>query len=229
MEWTSRMTTTAMAITPKTTAWERKRFTSPGLHRWASRSRAYEGPRLRPFRGKHYGCTDRCYECLQANTSEGLAAHERYSSHTYMWINAPGERVWVKYHFKTTRASSSGPRPKAIGWPAPTLTITPRTCTRPLSEATTELDAPGTDHAVRGRQDLPVQPLRLDQGLAARRLSAHPGRQDDLDRNPVDNHTEIEQAAFQPNNMVPGSAPAWTGCCWPGCSPTPTPTGPASA
>ncbi len=24
-----------------------------------------------------------------------------YSSHTYMWINAGGERSWVKYHFKT--------------------------------------------------------------------------------------------------------------------------------
>jgi catalase len=24
-----------------------------------------------------------------------------YSSHTYMWINAAGERFWVKYHFKT--------------------------------------------------------------------------------------------------------------------------------
>ena len=24
-----------------------------------------------------------------------------YSSHTYMWINAGGERFWVKYHFKT--------------------------------------------------------------------------------------------------------------------------------
>ena len=24
-----------------------------------------------------------------------------YSSHTYMWVNASGERHWVKYHFKT--------------------------------------------------------------------------------------------------------------------------------
>jgi catalase len=26
-----------------------------------------------------------------------------------------------------------------------------------------------------------------------------------LDRNPTDNHTEIEQAAFQPSNLVPGT------------------------
>jgi catalase len=24
-----------------------------------------------------------------------------YSSHTYMWVNAQGQRFWVKYHFKT--------------------------------------------------------------------------------------------------------------------------------
>ena len=26
-----------------------------------------------------------------------------YSSHTYMWVNADGERFWVKYHFKTNQ------------------------------------------------------------------------------------------------------------------------------
>ena len=35
-----------------------------------------------------------------------------------------------------------------------------------------ELDAEHADHAVRGRQDLPVQPVRPDQGVAARRLPA---------------------------------------------------------
>src|SRR5437016_937233 len=24
-----------------------------------------------------------------------------YSSHTYLWVNAGGERFWVQYHFKT--------------------------------------------------------------------------------------------------------------------------------
>ena len=35
-----------------------------------------------------------------------------------------------------------------------------------------ELDAEDADHAVRGREDLPVQPVRPDQGVAARRLPA---------------------------------------------------------
>jgi len=28
-----------------------------------------------------------------------------FSSHTYMWINAGGERFWVKYHFKTDQGN----------------------------------------------------------------------------------------------------------------------------
>jgi hypothetical protein len=24
-----------------------------------------------------------------------------YSSHTYMWVNAKGQKFWMKYHFKT--------------------------------------------------------------------------------------------------------------------------------
>ena len=34
-----------------------------------------------------------------------------------------------------------------------------------------------------------------------------------LNRNPTDNHTEIEQAAFEPNNLVPGIGPVPTRCC----------------
>ena len=26
-----------------------------------------------------------------------------FTSNTYMWVNAKGERFWVKYHFKTNQ------------------------------------------------------------------------------------------------------------------------------
>jgi len=26
-----------------------------------------------------------------------------FTSRTYMWVNAKGERLWVKYHFKTNQ------------------------------------------------------------------------------------------------------------------------------
>ena len=40
--------------------------------------------------------------------------------------------------------------------------------------------------------------------MAAQRLPADRGGRLTLDRNPTDYHTEIEQAAFEPNNLVPG-------------------------
>merc|ERR1711977_388236 len=76
-----------------------------------------------------------------------------YSSHTYMWVNAEGERFWVKYHFKTDRIN---PFDLTKVWP---------------------------------HEDYPLHTV---------------GRMK-LDRNPTDFHTEIEQAAFEPNNMVPGT------------------------
>ena len=51
-----------------------------------------------------------------------------------------------------------------------------------------------------------------------------------LNRNPEDYYIHIEQAAFEPNNMVPGHRPqSRTRCCSAGCSPTQTPTATGSA
>ena len=45
-----------------------------------------------------------------------------------------------------------------------------------------------------------------------------------LDRNPTDYHTEIEQAAFEPNNLVPASGQPGQNAAGAGSSPTPMPT-----
>jgi catalase len=49
-----------------------------------------------------------------------------------------------------------------------------------------------------------------------------------LDRNPTDYHTEIEQAAFEPNNLVPGIGLSPDKMLLARCSPTPTRTAPGS-
>ena len=38
-----------------------------------------------------------------------------FSSHTYMWINAGGERFWVKYHFKTDQGNEFLTNDEAAG------------------------------------------------------------------------------------------------------------------
>ena len=55
---------------------------------------------------------------------------------------------------------------------------------------------------------LSVQPVRRHQGLAARRLPADHDRPAALNRNPENYFAEVEQAAFEPANMVPGIGPS---------------------
>ncbi|HEX3826441.1 MAG TPA: catalase [Sporichthyaceae bacterium] len=132
-----------------------------------------------------------------------------YSSHTYMWINAAGERFWVKYHFISHQgvefltqadadalAGSDGDYHtrdlfQAIqrgDHPAWTLKVQ----IMPFEDAKTYRYNPFDLTKVWPHADYPLTEV---------------GRMT-LDRNPTDNHTEIEQAAFEPSNMVPGIGPS---------------------
>ena len=96
-----------------------------------------------------------------------------YSSHTYSWINAAGELFWVKYHFKTDQGIDFLTQEDADRLAGEDGDYHQRDLYDSIEAGNfpswTLQDA---DHAVRGRQDLPVQPVRPDQGVAARRLPA---------------------------------------------------------
>ncbi|TWT90911.1 Catalase [Pseudobythopirellula maris] len=132
-----------------------------------------------------------------------------YSSHTYLWVNAGGEKFWVKYHFKTDQGidfltQSDAERIAgedadyhrrdlfdAIGrgdHPSWTLKIQ----IMPFAEAEGYRFNPFDLTKVWPHADYPLQELG--------KLT--------LTRNPTDFHTEIEQAAFEPNNLVPGVGPS---------------------
>ncbi len=129
-----------------------------------------------------------------------------YSSHTYMWVNAEGEKFWVKYHFKTDQgiecltqdeadrlAGTDGDYHtrdlyEAIArgdYPSWTLNMQ----IMPFAEAETYRFNPFDLTKVWPHADYPL----IEVGKLT------------LDRNPTDYHTEIEQAAFEPNNIVPGT------------------------
>jgi catalase len=129
-----------------------------------------------------------------------------YSSHTYMWINAEGQRFWVKYHFKTDQGIEFFAQQEADQMAA----VDTDYHTRDLFEAIERGDHPSWT--------LRMQIMPFDDAPGYRfnpfdltkvwPHSDYPlvevGRLT-LDRNPTDYHTEIEQAAFQPNNLVPGT------------------------
>jgi catalase len=132
-----------------------------------------------------------------------------YSSHTYMWVNAQGEKFWVKYHFKTDQGIEFFTQDEADQmasadtdyhqrdlyehidageYPSWTLYMQ----IMPFEEAETYRFNPFDLTKVWPHGDYPL--------IEVGRMT--------LDRNPTDYHTEIEQAAFQPNNLVPGIGPS---------------------
>jgi len=130
-----------------------------------------------------------------------------YSSHTYMWVNATGERFWVKYHFKTDQGVETFTQDEADQMASADTDYH----TRDLYESIERGDHPSWT--------LKVQVMPFDDAKNYRfnpfdltKVWPHGdyplidvGRMT-LDRNPTDHHAEIEQAAFEPSNLVPGIA-----------------------
>ncbi|CAN5598582.1 hypothetical protein BH23ACT6_BH23ACT6_16870 [soil metagenome] len=129
-----------------------------------------------------------------------------YSSHTYMWINADGEQFWVKYHFKTDQCIECFTHDEADQMAAadgdyhqrdlhdhidsgqgPSWTL--KMQIMPFEEAKTYRFNPFDLTKVWPHADYPLHEVG--------RLT--------LNRNVSDYHTEIEQAAFEPNNVVAGT------------------------
>ncbi len=129
-----------------------------------------------------------------------------YSSHTYMWVNDRGQKFWVKYHFKTNQgiefltqeeadrlAGTDGDYHTRDLYQAiergehPSWTLNMQIM--PFKDAETYRFNPFDLTKVWPHGDYPL----VEVGQLT------------LDRNPTDYHTEIEQAAFEPNNMVPGT------------------------
>jgi len=129
-----------------------------------------------------------------------------YSSHTYMWINAQGERFWVKYHFKTDQGIeflTQEEGDQLAGSDAdyhqrdlydtiergdhPSWTL--KMQIMPFEDAKTYRFNPFDLTKVWPHNDYPL----IEVGKLT------------LNRNVTDYHTEIEQAAFEPNNIVAGT------------------------
>src|SRR5271157_2890713 len=128
-----------------------------------------------------------------------------FSSHTYMWVNAQDAKFWVKYHFKTGQGIDCLTQTEADrlagvdadyhrrdlfnsiktgDFPHWTLKVQ----IMPYADAKTYHFNPFDLTKVWPHNDYPL----IEVGKLT------------LDRNVIDFHTEIEQAAFEPNNLVPG-------------------------
>ncbi|MER7622059.1 catalase [Streptomyces sp. NPDC126503] len=132
-----------------------------------------------------------------------------YGSHTYQWTNEAGEAFFVKYHFKTNqgiRSLSAEQAAELVGKDAnshqtdllqaiergvnPSWTLYVQVM--PAAEAADYRFNPFDLTKVWPHADYPLQ--RVGRLV--------------LDRNPDNIFAEVEQAAFSPNNFVPGIGPS---------------------
>ena len=132
-----------------------------------------------------------------------------YSSHIYMWVNAAGEKFWVKYHFKTDQGIECFTQDEADQMASMDTDTTSGICTSTLRQESSRA-GPCTCRSCRSRTPRTTGSTPFD----LTKVWPHGdyplievGRMT-LDRNPTDYHTEIEQAAFESNNLVPGIGPS---------------------
>ena len=128
-----------------------------------------------------------------------------YGSHTYSFINAKGERHWVKFHFKTMQGHKHWTNKEAAEVVGRTREVhAGRSVQRHRARRLPALEDAGADHARERRGQALVQSLRPHQGVAACRLPADRYRLFRAQQESGEYFQEIELAAFSPSNAVPG-------------------------
>ncbi|GAB3718609.1 catalase [Nocardiopsis oceani] len=132
-----------------------------------------------------------------------------FSSHTYQWINAKGQRFWVKYHFRTDQGNdflTQEESDRLAGEDAdhhrrdlfeaiergdhPSWTLSMQIM--PVDEAANYRFNPFDLTKVWSKGDYPL--------IEVGRMT--------LNQNPENHHIHIEQAAFEPSNLVSGIGPS---------------------
>jgi len=132
-----------------------------------------------------------------------------YTSHTYMWVNAKGERFWVKYHFKTDQGIANIFQEEADRIAGADADYH----RRDLFDAIKRGDHPSWTLKVqvmpfKDADNYRFNPFDLTKVWPHGDYPLHEVGRLVLNRNPVDFHSEIEQAAFEPNSFVPGIGPS---------------------
>lgn len=132
-----------------------------------------------------------------------------YSSHTYMLINADGEKFWVKFHFHTNVGDKGGNAHFTQEEAVKKAGEDSDYHRRDLFNAIDEGDFPSwtLNWQIMPFEDAKtyrINPFDLTKTWPHSDYPLIEVGTLTLNRNPTDWHAEIEQLAFEPNNLVPG-------------------------
>jgi len=128
-----------------------------------------------------------------------------FGSHTFSMINAEGERFWVKYHFKTQQGIKclTDAEAEAI------IAKDRDSHQRDLYEAIERGDYPRWTMSIqvvpeKDAANFPFNPFDLTKVWPHGAYPLHEVGVLELNRNPKNYFADVEQAAFNPANIVPG-------------------------
>ncbi len=135
----------------------------------------------------------------------GFTHMNGYGSHTYSFINADNERFWVKFHFKTLQGIKNFMQEEADKIAG----IDPDWATRDLYERIERGDYPKWELSVQIMPELEAEtyewnPFDLTKVWPHGDYPLIKVGIMELNKNPKNYFAEIEQAAFDPSNKVPG-------------------------
>ncbi|MBB5752973.1 catalase [Prosthecomicrobium pneumaticum] len=128
-----------------------------------------------------------------------------YGSHTYSFINAAGERFWVKFHFKTVQGHKHWTNNEA----AEVVGRTRESTQEDLFGAIEKGDFPKWKMQVQVMPELDAEKTAYNP-FDLTKVWPHADYPPidvgvlELNRNPENYFAEIEQVAFSPSNIVPG-------------------------
>lgn len=128
-----------------------------------------------------------------------------FGSHTFSLINAKNERYWVKFHFKTQQGIKNLTDQEA----AQIIANDRESSQRDLFAAIENKDLPRWTMYVQIMPEndaakLPYHPFDLTKVWFKKDYPLIEVGVLELNRNPENYHAEVEQAAFNPANVVPG-------------------------
>ena len=128
-----------------------------------------------------------------------------YGSHTYSFINAAGERFWVKFHFKTQQGIAT-----LTNREAEAIVATDRESSqRDLFTAIERGEFPRWKFQVQimpeqEAENYHLNPFDLTKVWPHKDYPLIDVGMMELNRNPENYFAEVEQSAFSPSNIVPG-------------------------
>src|SRR5271170_4028245 len=138
-------------------------------------------------------------------TPDGYRHMDGFSSHTYSLINEKNELFYVKWHFKTKQGIKNFTGPEAQEMKG----IDPDFAQRDLFDSIAKGDFPKWRVSIQVMPEKEadtyhINPFDLTKVWPHKEYPLHEVGELELNRNPENYFAEVEQAAFEPKNIVPG-------------------------